>query len=45
MRRAQYGPDFYRTRGLVRGWGGMILNVFIIVVGIYFLGAGTYVSD
>jgi hypothetical protein len=45
MRRAQYGPDFYKKRGLIRGWGGMILNVFIIIVGIYFLFVGTYVSD
>jgi hypothetical protein len=44
MRRAQYGPDFYKKRGLIRGWGGMVLNVFIIIVGIFFLGVGTYVS-
>jgi hypothetical protein len=45
MRRAQYGPDFYKKRGLIRGWGGLVFNVFIIVTGLYFLGAGTYVSD
>lgn len=44
MRKAQYGEDFYKKRGLIRGWGGMILNVFIILVGLYFLGPGTYVS-
>lgn len=45
MRRAEYGPGFYKERGLIRGWGGMILNVFIVFVGIYFLTAGTYVSS
>ena len=43
MRQAQYGLDFYRKRGL-RGWGGIYLDGFIIVVGIYFLAAGTYAS-
>ncbi|ERF76148.1 hypothetical protein EPUS_01482 [Endocarpon pusillum Z07020] len=45
MRRSQFGPGFYKKRGLIRGWGGMILNVFIIIVGIYFLTVGTYVGD
>ena len=43
MRRADLGPDFYKKRG-IRGWVGAIVNVFIILVGIYFLSAGTYVS-
>jgi hypothetical protein len=43
MRRADLGPDFYRKRGC-RGWVGLIVNVFIICVGFFFLGAGTYVS-
>jgi hypothetical protein len=43
MRAADLGPDFYRRRGL-RGWFGFIMNVFIIIVGFYFLGAGTYAS-
>jgi len=43
MRRADYGPSFYKERG-VRGWMGLLVNIFIIVVGIFFLGVGTYVS-
>jgi hypothetical protein len=43
MRRADHGPNFYRVRGF-RGWFGFLMNVFIIIVGIYFLGVGTYVS-
>ena len=43
MRRADLGPGFYKKRGL-RGWAGFLTNVFIIIVGFYFLGAGTYVS-
>lgn len=43
MRKAQYGLDFYKKRG-IRGWVGMVINIFIIIVGIYFLGVGTYVS-
>ena len=43
MRAADHGPDFYKTRGL-RGWCGFIFNVFLILVGFFFLGPGTYVS-
>ena len=43
MRRADLGPGFYKKRGL-RGWVGFIVNIFIIVVGVYFFGVGTYVS-
>lgn len=43
MRRADLGPGFYRKRGF-RGWFGFLMNIFIIIVGIYFLGVGTYVS-
>lgn len=43
MRRVDYGPKFYSVRG-IRGWFGFFLNVFIILVGIFFLTAGTYVS-
>jgi hypothetical protein len=42
MRRADHGPNFYKIRGW-RGWFGASMNVFIILVGIYFLGVGTYV--
>ncbi|CRG85048.1 N amino acid transport system protein [Talaromyces islandicus] len=43
MRSADHGPDFYKTRG-IRGWVGFIVNVFLILVGLYFLTAGTYAS-
>ncbi|KAK6380678.1 uncharacterized protein PV06_09840 [Exophiala oligosperma] len=43
MRYADLGPGFYRKRG-IRGWVGFLMNVFIIIVGFYFLGAGTYTS-
>lgn len=44
MRKADLGPGFYRKRG-IRGWIGFLMNIFIIIVGIYFLGVGTYVSS
>ncbi|KAL2858319.1 transmembrane amino acid transporter protein-domain-containing protein [Aspergillus pseudodeflectus] len=43
MRHEDYGPDFYKKRGF-RGWAGAIFNVFLIGVGLYFLGPGTYAS-
>lgn len=43
MAQADYGPAFYRKHGL-RGWLGLILNVGIILIGLFFLGPGTYVS-
>lgn len=43
MRNADYGPGWWKTRGL-RGYWGAFLNVFIICVGFFFLGAGTYAS-
>lgn len=43
MRRADHGPNFYKVRGW-RGWLGFLMNIFIILVGIYFLSVGTYVS-
>lgn len=43
MRHADHGPDFYKKRGL-RGWLGFLFNVFLIGVGLFFLGPGTYVS-
>ena len=44
MRREDYGPDFYKNRG-IRGWVGLIVNVGLIFVGLFFLGPGTYVSS
>lgn len=43
MRSADHGPDFYKTRG-IRGWLGFLFNVGLILIGLFFLGPGTYVS-
>lgn len=43
MRSADHGPRFFMVRG-IRGWVGFIFNVFLIFVGFFFLGPGTYVS-
>jgi len=43
MRQADFGPKFYSARGL-RGWLGFLFNVFLILVGLFFLTAGTYSS-
>ena len=43
MRAVEFGPRYYATRG-IRGWVGFFVNVFIIIVGLFFLGPGTYVS-
>ena len=43
MRRADLGPGFWKKRG-IRGYVGAGVNVCIIVIGVYFLTAGTYVS-
>lgn len=43
MRQADYGPGWVTRRG-IRGIWGFSLNVFIIVFGVFMLGAGTYVS-
>jgi hypothetical protein len=44
LRHADYGPGFYKNRG-VRGWTGFIVNIFIILIGFFFLGPGTYVRS
>ncbi|KAB8210538.1 transmembrane amino acid transporter protein-domain-containing protein [Aspergillus parasiticus] len=43
MRREDYGPNFYKNRG-IRGWIGFIVNVGLIFVGLFFLGPGTYAA-
>jgi hypothetical protein len=43
MRTADYGPGWYTKRG-IRGLWGTFLNAFIILIGLFFLTAGTYVS-
>lgn len=44
MRKADYGPGWVTKRG-IRGIAGFALNVFIILIGLYMLTAGTYVSS
>jgi hypothetical protein len=43
MREADYGPAYWRSRG-IRGLAGFALNVSIVFMGFFTLGAGTYVS-
>ena len=43
MRRDDYGPRFWAVRG-VRGFLGFVLNVCLIVAGLFYLGPGSYVS-
>lgn len=43
MRNADYGRDFWKTRG-IKGYLGFALNVLLIGIGLFFLGPGTYVS-
>lgn len=43
MRRADYGPGYYKKRG-IRGIVGFVINIIIIIIGIFMLGVGTYVG-
>ncbi|EAW07759.1 putative neutral amino acid permease [Aspergillus clavatus NRRL 1] len=43
MRYDDHGPGFYKKRG-IRGWIGFIVNVCLILVGLFFLGPGTYAA-
>ncbi|RLL93513.1 hypothetical protein CFD26_100895 [Aspergillus turcosus] len=43
MSYADYGPVFYKKQGL-RGWVELVLNVTVILIGLFFLGPGTYAS-
>ncbi|KAF2668095.1 hypothetical protein BT63DRAFT_374860 [Microthyrium microscopicum] len=43
MRNAEYGPDFWKTRGF-RGYLGIVVNIACICFGFLFLTAGTYAS-
>lgn len=43
MRRVDHGKNYYAVRG-IRGWIGFLTNVFIVLVGFFFLTAGTYAS-
>src|ERR1700760_1579903 len=42
MRRADYGPDFWKTRG-IRGIVGFVVNIAMCLFGGFFLTGGTYV--
>ncbi|KAH1496717.1 hypothetical protein LV164_001098 [Aspergillus fumigatus] len=43
MRYADHGPGFYKKRG-IRGWVGFIVNIGLILTGLFFLGPGTYAA-
>lgn len=43
LRRAQDGPGFWHRRGWP-GYVGLVVNVAIIGIGLFFLGPGTYAS-
>jgi hypothetical protein len=43
MRTVDYGPGFWKNRG-IRGYAGFALNILLILIGLLFLGPGTYVS-
>ncbi|EME87614.1 uncharacterized protein MYCFIDRAFT_212957 [Pseudocercospora fijiensis CIRAD86] len=43
MRAADYGSDYFKTRG-IRGWIGFIFNIVLIGIGLLFLSGGTYAS-
>ena len=44
MRHADYGNGFWKRRG-VKGFVGFVVNIILIIIGLFFLSAGTYVSD
>ncbi|WPG99215.1 Hypothetical protein R9X50_00202600 [Acrodontium crateriforme] len=43
MRRADYGPGFWKQRG-IRGIFGFVFNIVLCLIGLLFLTAGTYAS-
>lgn len=43
MRNVDYGPGFWRNRG-IRGLFGAVFNIILICIGFLFLSAGTYAS-
>lgn len=43
MRNADYGRDFWKTRG-IKGYLGFAFNLLLIAIGIFFLGPGTYAT-
>lgn len=43
MRSAEHGPGYWKKRG-IRGQAGFFFNIFLCIVGLFFLSGGTYVS-
>ncbi|KAF2739875.1 hypothetical protein EJ04DRAFT_426111 [Polyplosphaeria fusca] len=43
MRQMDHGPHFYKVRGF-KGWFGFLFNVVLCLIGLLFLGGGTYAS-
>lgn len=43
MRKADHGPNFWRTRG-IKGYLGFVVNILCILIGVFFLFGGTYAS-
>ncbi|KAH7114287.1 transmembrane amino acid transporter protein-domain-containing protein [Dendryphion nanum] len=43
MRRVDYGPGFWKKRGF-KGWFGFLFNILLIIIGLFFLGPGTYAA-
>ena len=44
MRKADYGPGWIQRRG-IRGLSGFVFNIIVILIGLFMLTAGTYVSS
>ncbi|KAF1840984.1 uncharacterized protein K460DRAFT_370964 [Cucurbitaria berberidis CBS 394.84] len=43
LRRAKYGPDYWKTRGF-RGYFGFFFNILLCMIGLLFLTGGTYAT-
>jgi len=43
IRKAEHGPAFYKIRG-IRGWLGAAFNIWLCMIGVFFLTGGTYAS-
>lgn len=44
MKQEDYGSDFWKKGG-IRGYIELGINIFIILIGVYFVSVGTYVSN
>ncbi len=43
IRETDYGPGFYQRQG-IKGFFGFVVNIIIIIIGVFMLGVGTYVG-